>query len=79
MQHELDYILNMLVYVKDRISSKQTTVNALEIAHFKDTFDGFSTGRFLNLSCGHNNQYSFEEREQLRSILAEAVDNGTID
>ncbi len=65
----------MLKYVKERIKSKQTATNALQVAHFKDTFDGFSTGRFLNLNCGHNNQFSFRERAELRSVLNEAIEN----
>lgn len=64
----------MLRYMEDRITSKQVIKNALRVAHFDDGFDGFSTGRFLNLGCGHNNQFSFSERYELRTILSEVTE-----
>ncbi len=67
----------MLQYLMNRISSKQTVTNALKVAHFQDdAVDRFSTGRFLNLSCGHNNQYSAAERIYLSGILTEALEHG---
>jgi len=65
----------MFQYIQERISSKQSVINALQVAHFKDTFDDFSTGRFLNLQCGHNNQYSNKERSELTAILTEAIES----
>ena len=62
----------MLQYVMDRITSTQTVKTALQIAHFQEVFDGFSSGRFLNLNCGHNSQFSFTERLELTNILSEA-------
>lgn len=35
---------------------------------------GVTIGRFLNLNCGHNNQYSLEEKMQLVNILTESCD-----
>ena len=75
VQNELEYCIKMLQYIQDRISSKQSIVHALQVAHFKDTFDDFSTGRFLNLHCGHNNQYSDNERTELTAILTEAMES----
>ena len=77
VQLELEYCIKMLQYIMDRITSKQVVTNSLQIAHFRDTFDDFSTGRFLNLNCGHNNQYSPQERIELISILMEAMENAT--
>ncbi len=36
---------------------------------------GVTIGRFLNLTCGHNSQYSLEEKMQLVNILTEACDH----
>ena len=60
-----------------RITSKSNVTSATHACHFhrdNDVYDGFSTGCFLNLGCGHNNQYSFEERKQLLSFLNEACE-----
>lgn len=58
----------------ERISSKINLTNIQKLSHFHDSFDGVATGRFLNLNCGHNNQYSNEEKVQLCNILNEACD-----
>ena len=76
VRNELDYCFNMFLYIKKRISSEYSVKNALAGAHFREEFDEFSTGRFLNLRCGHNNQYSVQERIELTSILTEATDEG---
>lgn len=34
-----------------------------------------TVGRFLNLTCGHNNQYSLEEQMELIEILNLACDH----
>ena len=60
----------------DRISCKETVLESLKAAHFQDCPDGFCTGRFLNLSCGHNNQFSIEERISFAAILNEALESG---
>lgn len=73
VKRELEYCIKMFQYIQDRISSKQSVLNALQVAHFEDTFEDFSTGRFLNLHCGHNNQYSLSERAELTTILSEAM------
>mmetsp|Transcript_16472 Transcript_16472/g.31220 ORF Transcript_16472/g.31220 Transcript_16472/m.31220 type:complete len:1192 (-) Transcript_16472:3011-6586(-) len=76
VRNELDYCLNMLLYIKKRLASEYSVKNALACAHFREVFDDFSTGRFLNLRCGHNNQYSVQERIELTLILTEATDEG---
>ena len=70
--------MNMLIYIKKRISSEHTVKNALKVAHFNELFDDFSTGRFLNLHCGHNNQYSVQERIELSSIIQDAIKNDRV-
>jgi hypothetical protein len=65
----------MLVYIKKRITAEYSVKNALDGAHFREIIDEFSTGRFLNLHCGHNNQYSVQERRELTSILNEAIND----
>lgn len=66
----------MFEYIKKRITSEHSVKNALDSAHFRELIDEFSTGRFLNLRCGHNNQYSVQERIELTSILNEALNDG---
>jgi hypothetical protein len=76
IQHELEYSINTLRYIVDRLSDREVVSTALRVAHFQDLNDQ-STGRFLNLTCGHNNQYSVEEKIQLLSILTEALERGS--
>jgi len=76
VKHEIDYCINILQYIMDRISCKETVLESLKAAHFQDCPDGFCTGRFLNLSCGHNNQFSIEERISFAAILNEALESG---
>lgn len=76
IQHELEYSINTLRYIVDRLSDRDVVSKALRIAHFQDLQDQ-SPGRFLNLTCGHNNQYSVEEKIQLLSILTEALEGGS--
>lgn len=76
IHHELEYCIKTLRYVVDRLSDKNVVKDALRNAHFQD-LGNQSTGRFLNLTCGHNNQYSIEERIQLLSILSEASQSGS--
>jgi hypothetical protein len=77
VKSELEYCIKIFHYIQGRISSKQSVIHALQVAHFKDTFEDFSTGRFLNLHCGHNNQYSLNERAELTTILSEAMGSET--
>lgn len=76
IQHELEYSINTLRYIVDRLSDRDVVSKALRVAHFQDLQDQ-SPGRYLNLTCGHNNQYSVEEKIQLLSILTEALERGS--
>jgi hypothetical protein len=76
IQHELEYCINTLRYIVDRLSDRDEVSKALRIVHFQDLQDQ-NPGRFLNLTCGHNTQYSVEEKIQLLSILNEASESGS--
>ena len=75
VEKELDYCIKVLEYVRSRLTATNNIKDILNVSHFRDDFDGVATGRYLNLNCGHNNQYSTEEKMQLCSILAQACDN----
>ena len=61
----------MLEYIVSRLTSKESIATA--IGQIRDGIENdqdiVSTGCFLNLNCGHNNQYSSEEREKLISLI----------
>jgi len=75
VQTEVYYCIKMLDYTMARMRAQSTVSSALNASHFRDTFDGFTTGLFINLSCGHNNQYSDEERQHLFSLLSNACES----
>lgn len=67
---ELSYVIGMLEYVVQRLSSKENTAASLKRKRrYEDDSCSNSTGCFLNLNCGHNNQYSSEEREKLMTLI----------
>ena len=73
VQSELDYVTGMLQYIVDRISSKEIIALSLRRRNGGEDENGtISTGCFLNLTCGHNNQYSSEERERLMKLILRA-------
>lgn len=76
VQTELHYCIKMLDYAMVRMKAQSTVSSALNASHFRDTFDGFTSGLFINLTCGHNNQYSAGERQHLLSLLNEACETG---
>ena len=59
------------------IPSKRRSISASNSSSSAN--NGISTeifsGRFLNLTCGHNNQYSLEEQMELIEILNLACDH----
>ena len=61
--------MGMLEYIVQRISS--TDVSAASNWHSRCDHDqdSISTGCFLNLQCGHNNQYSAKERKELMQCI----------
>ncbi len=73
VKSELDYVMGMLQYIVDRISSKEIIALSLRRRNGAEDENGtISTGCFLNLTCGHNNQYSSEERERLMKLIFKA-------
>uniref|UniRef100_A0A7S1Z1N8 Uncharacterized protein n=1 Tax=Trieres chinensis TaxID=1514140 RepID=A0A7S1Z1N8_TRICV len=84
---ELRYCAGMLDYVVTRISSAGVVRDSTRALRLKPPLsDGGggrlgcgssgSPGRFMDLRCGHNNQYSGEEKEMLRGVLRLVDDDG---
>mmetsp|Transcript_10168 Transcript_10168/g.14956 ORF Transcript_10168/g.14956 Transcript_10168/m.14956 type:complete len:109 (+) Transcript_10168:3534-3860(+) len=69
---EIKYCIGMLDYIVARLSSKTHVSRSAQSRLFGDVKDGTPIGSFLNLNCGHNNQYSAEEREKLTSLMNRA-------
>mmetsp|Transcript_11682 Transcript_11682/g.25596 ORF Transcript_11682/g.25596 Transcript_11682/m.25596 type:complete len:1292 (-) Transcript_11682:60-3935(-) len=70
VEAELNYVIGMLEYIVSRSTSKESTALSLRRRNGCDDEQGvISTGCFLNLHCGHNNQYSSEEREKLIALI----------
>lgn len=61
----------MLEYIVSRLTSKESVATAMGQIRdgVENDQDIVSTGYFLNLNCGHNNQYSSEEREKLLLLI----------
>ena len=72
IEHELAYCIGMLEYVATRLSSAVVVENSRQSLHLQG-----GNGRFLNLHCGHNAQFSTEELYKLSAILKEATAQGT--
>ena len=51
-------------------------MNVMIIVKFEETFEDLSTGRFLNLECGHNNLFTVKERAEWASLLQECMESG---
>lgn len=70
VEAELNYVIGMLDYIVSRLTSKENMVLSLKRRNgCLDEQGVISTGCFLNLHCGHNNQYSYEEREKLIGLI----------
>jgi len=80
-QTELNYCIKMFEYLLERMKSQLTLSNALSACNFHDasTFNGggLTTGCFIDLHCGHNNQYSEGERRQLQILMTKACNINT--
>mmetsp|Transcript_18788 Transcript_18788/g.54297 ORF Transcript_18788/g.54297 Transcript_18788/m.54297 type:complete len:1068 (-) Transcript_18788:77-3280(-) len=88
LAHELRFCAGVLEYVVTRLSSERVAAESHRALNFHATIGGGEgehtsvaaagseriVGRFFDLRCGHNNQYSAEEREHLREILGKVVD-----
>lgn len=66
VDHELRYCIGMFQYVMARLSAPQSVADFRRGIHFQD-----NVGHFLNLHCGHNNQFSAEEKLKLGKLLEE--------
>jgi hypothetical protein len=70
VEAELSYVVGMLEYIVQRISSTDATKASIAWRHsYDDDQSTRSTGYFLNLHCGHNNQYSSKEKDELMSLI----------
>jgi len=71
VEAELKYVIGMLEYIVSRLTSKESVATSISQIRegVENDQDIVSTGCFLNLNCGHNNQYSSEEREKLISLI----------
>ena len=57
-----------------RITATKTMKDTLLSKELNRKTDGLSIGHFLNLSCGHNNQFSSEEKKELGDLLVLACE-----
>ena len=70
VESELTYVIGMLEYIVSRLSSKDNVTLASRRRNGCEEEQGvISTGCFLNLHCGHNNQYSSDERQKLIALI----------
>lgn len=65
-EHELSYCIGVLEYVVARLSAPPTVDASRQANHLQSQL-----GYLLNLHCGHNNQFSVEERVKLTALLDE--------
>jgi hypothetical protein len=68
VSHEFQYVIGVLHYITARLLAP-VTIQLAQKCRQMDGFDETGVGLFLNLSCGHNNPFSKEEREKLRHIM----------
>jgi len=80
VESELNYVVGMLEYIVSRITSKEISALSLKWRSGQeyDEQGVISTGLFLNLHCGHNNQYSSEEREKLMALIRRSCGSGSV-
>lgn len=70
VEAEFAYVMGMLEYIIQRISSTDVTAAASAWrTKCTDDNNSVSAGCFLNLHCGHNNQYSPRERDDLIYLI----------
>ena len=76
---ELRYCLGMMEYVIARLSSPLVARESARVLRFVPSNEGgLLPGRFMDLNCGHNNQYSEGERNALKEILRLAEEDGGV-
>ena len=70
VEHELSYCIAVLEYVMARVSAAPHVEISREVFHLKSKL-----GYLLNLHCGHNSQFSVEERLKLTTLVNIAETN----
>ena len=74
LESEIGYCIAMLEYIVARASASTTVTDSLKVRHLStESETTLSIGCFLNLHCGHNNQYSASERESLWQLLQQVA------
>jgi hypothetical protein len=74
VSHEFQFVTAILYYIQARISSAVAIQEAQESRSLKGVGDN-NVGVFLNLSCGHNNAFSDDEKQNLIFWLNMALNN----
>lgn len=72
VSHEFQFVAGVLYYIQSRLLSP-ATIQSAQKSRRMQVFDDSSVGVFLNLSCGHNNSFSEEERHNLKILLQRAA------
>ena len=74
LESEIGYCIALLEYIVTRASASTTVTDSLKVRHLStESETTLSIGCFLNLHCGHNNQYSASERESLWQLLQQVT------
>ena len=74
LESELGYCISVLEYIVARASAPSVVSDSLKVRHLStESETTLSIGCFLNLNCGHNNQYSAAERECLWKLLQQVT------
>jgi len=68
VEAELAYIVGVLEYILARLTSREVAAVSM-IRRTQIDNRSVAAGCFLNLHCGHNNQYSEEEQEKLVELI----------
>lgn len=74
LESEIRYCIALLEYIVARASASTTVTDSLKVRHLStESETTLSIGCFLNLHCGHNNEYSASERESLWQLLQQVT------
>ena len=74
IETEVKYCMDVLEYIVARLTAKNMVSDSIKVRQL--SFDSealLRTGCFLNLTCGHNNQYSASERGRLFELMERAA------
>jgi len=72
VSHEVGYVIGTLKYVTTRLSAPTTIEGSWKSRHLRSNIS-LTEGSFMNLHCGHNNQFSEEERNRLNAVLRQVT------